>query len=63
MIIVVVWKFYTIQNDYLAKVVVVERHLRFRVNILEIPPEALAAKCLSQLFPLRYVANIHISGT
>lgn len=44
---------------HLAQIVVVQRHLRLRVHILQIPSEALTLQSFSQFFPLRYITYVH----
>jgi len=46
---------------HVAKVVVIQRHWRFRIYILQVPSEALAFELLSELYPLGDVAHIDAS--
>ncbi len=46
-------------NTYLSQVEVVQRHLRLRVDVLQVPTEGLALEAVPQSAALRQVTDLH----
>ncbi len=50
-------------NTHLSQVEVVERHLRLRVDVLQVPTEGLALEAVPQSAALRKVPYFHTAGS
>ena len=53
----------SINYFYLAQMEVVQRHLRLRVDVLQVPAEALALEAVAEAAALSQVADLNVART